>query len=89
MKKLYMELAFTPAIDRELTQKLDAYARRGRFKLVGVSSAVIFGLLFTVWGLLKVDTATKGYYTKWLFVGVPIAIIGVTFVALALVGIRG
>ena len=76
MKKLYMELAFTPAIDREFTQKLDAYARRGRFKMVGMSSVGIFGLLFTVWGLLKVDTATKGYYSKWLFVGVPAAIIG-------------
>ena len=33
------------------------------------------------YGLLKVDTWTKGYYTKRLFLGVPAAIIG--FVALA------
>jgi hypothetical protein len=27
-------------------------------------------------GMLKVDTATKGYYTKRLFLGVPLGIIG-------------
>jgi hypothetical protein len=32
--------------------------------------------LTLVWGLLKIDTATKGYYTKRLFLGVPAAIIG-------------
>jgi hypothetical protein len=85
MKKLYMELAFTPAIDRDLIQKLDAYARRGKFKLVGVSSAGVFALLFTVWGLLKVDTATKGYYSKWLFVGVPAAIIGTTLLSVLVI----
>ena len=26
--------------------------------------------------MLKLDTATKGYYTKRLFIGVPAAIIG-------------
>jgi hypothetical protein len=49
--------------------------------MVGMSSAGILGLLFTVWGLLKVDTATKGYYSKWLFVGVPAAIIGTTLLS--------
>jgi hypothetical protein len=85
MKKLYMELEFTSAVDRDLTQKLDAYARRGRFKMVGISSAGVFGLLFTVWGLLKVDTTTKGYYSKWLFVGVPAAIIGTTLLSVLVV----
>jgi hypothetical protein len=30
-----------------------------------------------VWGLLKVDTWTKGYYSKRLFFGVPAVIIGI------------
>jgi hypothetical protein len=29
------------------------------------------------WGLLKIDSWTKGYYTKRLFIGVPAVIIGI------------
>ena len=50
----------------------------------GLGAAMVaVGLLGMVYGMLKVDTWTKGYYTKRLFLGVPAAIIGlVTLVAL-------
>jgi hypothetical protein len=90
MKKLYVQIEFTPAIDRMLTQRWDAFHRTARFKGVGLGAFAVFGLLSITWGLLKADTATRGYYTKWLFIGVPIAIIGVTALSLlALVGLRG
>lgn len=76
MKKLYMQMAFTPDIDRGLMENLSAYARQGRIGMVGTGAASVLALLTMVWGLLKVDTATKGYYSKWLFIGVPLAIIG-------------
>jgi hypothetical protein len=76
MKKLYMQIEFTPAVDRELLQLWDASNRKARFAFVGMGAASVLGLLGMVWGLLKVDTATKGYYTKRLFIGVPVAIIG-------------
>ncbi len=76
MKKLYMQIEFTPAIDREMMQFAEAYSRQERFAAVGFGAGSVLTLLTMVWGLLKIDTATKGYYTKRLFLGVPAAIIG-------------
>ena len=50
--------------------------------MVGAGAGSVLGLIGLVFGLLKVDTWTKGYYTKRLFLGVPAAIIGL----LALLG---
>jgi hypothetical protein len=75
MQQLYTQIEFTPAIDREIRQMLDAAKRQDRFKVVGLGAGSVLGMLSMVWGLLKVDTATKGYYTKWLFLGIPAAII--------------
>jgi hypothetical protein len=83
MKKLYMQIEFSPAVDRELLQLWEASNRKDRFAFVGVGAASVLGLLGMVWGLMKVDTATKGYYTKRLFIGVPIAIIGGVLVLLS------
>ncbi len=76
MKKLHTLIEFSPAVDRELRARWDAFQRQERFAVVGVGAGSILGLLCLVWGLLKIDTATKGYYTKRLFLGVPAAIIG-------------
>jgi hypothetical protein len=76
MKKLYTLIEFTPAVDRELRQRWDAYQRQQSFAVVGAGAGGVLGLLGLCYGLLKVDTWTKGYYTKRLFLGVPAAIIG-------------
>ncbi len=76
MKKLTMQIEFSPTVDRDLMQHWDAYWRQERFAMVGLGAASVLGLLTIVWGMLKVDTATKGYYTKRLFLGVPLGIIG-------------
>jgi hypothetical protein len=76
MMKAYTLLEFTPGVDRELRQHWDAYQRQERFAVVGVGAGAVLGLLGFCYGLLKVDTWTKGYYTKRLFLGVPAAIIG-------------
>jgi hypothetical protein len=76
MKKLYTLIEFTPAVDRGLRQRWDAYQRQERFAVVGAGAGGVLGLLGLCYGLLKVDTWTKGYYTKRLFLGVPAAIIG-------------
>ena len=85
MKKLYTLVEFSPMVDRELRQRWDGYTRREQFAKVGLGGASVLFLLGMVWGLLKIDTATKGYYTKRLFLGVPAAIIGVGFVLWLLV----
>jgi hypothetical protein len=76
MKKLYTLIEFNPAVDRELRALWDAYQRQERFAVVGAGAGGVLSLLGLCYGLLKVDTWTKGYYTKRLFLGVPAAIIG-------------
>jgi hypothetical protein len=78
MKKLYTLMEFSPAVDRELRAHWENYERKERLASVGVGAGGILGLLGFVYGLLKIDTLTKGYYTKRLFIGVPAAIIGGT-----------
>jgi hypothetical protein len=77
MKKLHMQIQFMPAIDRDLIQRAENYYRQERFGYVGLGAASVLTLLSVVWGLVRFDTATKGYYTKWLFFGIPGAAIGV------------
>jgi tetrahydromethanopterin S-methyltransferase subunit F/type II secretory pathway pseudopilin PulG len=76
MHKLYTQIEFTPSVDNDLRQRWQLLERGERLTAVGVYSGGILGLLGLVYGLLKVDTWTKGYYSKRLFLGVPAAIIG-------------
>jgi hypothetical protein len=76
MKKLYTLVEFTPAVDRELRARWDGYRRQARLATVGAGAGLVLGVLGLAWGLLRLDTWTRGYYTKRLFVGVPAAIIG-------------
>jgi hypothetical protein len=82
MKKLYLQIEFSPAIDRELRAAWDTYQRNQRFWMFGTGATSVLGFLGFVFGLLKIDTWTKGYYSKRLFIGVPAAIIVGTFFVL-------
>ncbi|HEX2475387.1 MAG TPA: hypothetical protein VHK01_11605 [Lacipirellulaceae bacterium] len=76
MLKLYTLIEFSPSVDNELRQRWEASQRQERFAFVGLGATGVLGLLGFAWGLLKIDTWTKGYYTKRLFIGVPLAILG-------------
>ncbi|HEX6962462.1 MAG TPA: hypothetical protein VF175_11380, partial [Lacipirellula sp.] len=85
MKRLHTLVEFTPPQEQFLLDRWLRYARMQNLELVaGISSLAVAGLAL-VYGLLKVDTWTRGYYTKRLFLGVPAAIIAVFFLS-ALVG---
>jgi hypothetical protein len=85
MKRLYTRMEFSPSVDGELRQRWEAYERESRLTAVGTVGGLMVSLVGLVYGLLKIDTWTKGYYTKRLFLGVPAAIIGlVALAALAL-----
>ncbi len=75
MKKLYLQIEFTPATDRDLRLLWDSHKRNARFAMVGAGAGSLLTLLGMAFALLKIDTWTKGYYTKRLFIGVPAAII--------------
>lgn len=77
MKKLYTQIEFTAASDRALLDRAETYFRERQFARVGVGTGSVLGMLTMIWGLLKVDVATDGHYTKRLFLGVPLAIMGI------------
>lgn len=85
MLKLYTLVEFSPQVDREFRKRWESRQRSAAFKTVSFGALSLLGLLGCVFGLLKVDTWTKGYYTKRLFIGVPLAILGVFGLFLLLV----
>jgi hypothetical protein len=87
MKKLYTLIEFSPTVDSELRQRWTEYERKSRLATVSAGTGGVVGLLGLIYGLLRVDTWTKGYYTKRLFLGVPAAIIGLaTLLAMRVFG---
>lgn len=79
MKRAHALVEFNEAQDRVLLQRWRDYARVESLMVVGgILSLAVAGLAFA-YGLLQVDTWTRGYYSKRLFLGVPAAIIAVVF----------
>jgi hypothetical protein len=77
MKNLYTLLAFSPDVERELRTRWSEVQREGRLTVIGLLSCSVLGFVGLAFGLLKADTATKGYYSKRLFLGVPGVIIAI------------
>ncbi len=77
MKQVHVLMEFGAAQDKLLRTAYRNYQRQGRVAQVGGIAGLILGGLATLFGLLKIDTATKGYYSKRLFFGVPAAIIAI------------
>lgn len=75
MRTAWGLLEFTPNHDRYLVDSWKRYARQDRMAMVATMAALVVGALGGVLLLLKIDTWTRGYYTKRLFLGVPAAII--------------
>lgn len=76
MTNQYTLVEFTPSVDAELSRRWNERRRDERLLAVGAGAGSVLGLIGLAFGLLKVDTWTKGYYSKRLFLGVPAAIIG-------------
>ena len=76
MKTLHVQLEIDPSDQEFMRQRWRDYVRRDRIKAVAAGGSFVLGGIGLLFGLLKIDTWTKGYYTKRLFLGVPAAIIG-------------
>lgn len=75
MRKTYSLVEFNEAQDALLVDRARSYTRQeGLFDVTLIGGGVLASVA-TLFGLLKVDTWTRGYYTKRLFLGVPAAII--------------
>lgn len=76
MQTVFVRLEFTPRATDALVEAWQIGARQGRVNQVALAASGLLAAMGGIWGLIKIDTATKGYYTKRLFIGVPLAIIG-------------
>jgi hypothetical protein len=85
MLKVSALLEFNERQDEFLMDAWKAYARRAGIKNMGALSLLVLSGLGLLYGMLKLDTWTRGYYTKRLFLGVPAVIIAVV-AAVAMLG---
>ncbi len=75
MTQVHVLMEFDAAVDKHLRDAYRSYLREYRIEGVGSIAGLALGGLALLFGLLKLDTYTRGYYTKRLFFGVPAAII--------------
>ncbi len=85
--KQYTQAQFTPWFDDQLRKLSMAAQRRDRLAAVGIGAGSVLGVLGLIFGLLKIDTWTKGYYSKRLFLGVPATIIGGVFAVILIISL--
>jgi len=82
MKQVYLLLEFDPPIEQHLRDVWRQYQVRERLGIIAFLSSVVLLLLGLVYGLLKLDMWTRGYYSKRLFLGVPAVILGLVLLLL-------
>jgi hypothetical protein len=77
MYRLYTRMEFTPQVDARMRSAWTRRIQTRRVEMVSALGAMALAGIGLVYGLLQVDTWTKGYYSKRLFLGVPALIIGI------------
>jgi hypothetical protein len=82
MVQVYVLLEFDPSIEQHLGDVWRQYQARYRLGIVTFMASGGLLLLAFVYGLLKVDTWTRGDYSKRLLLGVPVVIIGLVVLSL-------
>ncbi|MEM6330114.1 MAG: hypothetical protein AAF790_07690 [Planctomycetota bacterium] len=89
MLVLHTLVAFDKEGGQRLVDGAVANYRAGRMATLGLAGGGVLGVLALAFGLLKADEATKGYYTKRLFIGVPLAILGAVLLLTFFTGLWG
>ena len=84
MHNVHVLMEFDPAAQRYLEQCWNEHQQRENLVAVSLGGGGVFGLLALIYSLLKVDTWTKGYYSKRLLIGVPAVIAGIGLLIFAI-----
>lgn len=82
MKKVHVLLEYDPAIDEQLLEAWLRRERQSRFASVSKVAALSLTGLAAIYGLLRFDTWSKGYYSRQLLVGGTLAIISLAVLLL-------
>jgi hypothetical protein len=84
MYTVHVLMEFDPSARRFLENGWNSHERRSNLSRVSVTGGGVMALLALIYGLLKVDTWTKGYYSRRLLLGVPAVILVLGLIILAL-----
>lgn len=76
MKQVHVLMEFDASIMQHLSEMWRNLEMWERLQTVVVLAIAALLLLTLVYGFLKIDTWTRGYYTKQLLLGVPVVAIG-------------
>jgi hypothetical protein len=77
MKRVHVLMEFTPAVEDHLRGSWQSLLRQDGLVVVAKIAALVLAALGCVYGLLQIDTLTRGYYSKRLLVGASAAIIAI------------
>jgi hypothetical protein len=86
VQETWARLEFDPEARRDLAIMWDQEVAQRRLWQAGGLGALIMGVLASAVGYLRLDTATKGYYTRTLRWGAGLVILGLVVAGLTLVG---
>lgn len=75
MQKIYVLLEFDNSVDRQLREAWLRHERSSRMISLAQIGALALGGLAMAYGLLRVDTWTRGYYSRELLLGATAVII--------------
>lgn len=91
MKTMYARLDFDERFRKELDQQWQIEVSKNRLWITALASGGVFILLLTVFAYLRLDTATRGYYSgrlQWLTFAAILTLVAAGVVAAKLVGIQ-
>lgn len=77
MLSLHGLLEFDAGVERDIRDAWRDYQVRGRLWAAGISFAGVLGVVGSMFGYLRLDTVTKGYYTGRLMLAAGAAILAV------------
>jgi hypothetical protein len=63
MYETHVMLTLDPHARHVIEERLQSLEIRRRVRLAGAGAGVLLGLIATLWGYLKLDTASRGYYS--------------------------
>jgi hypothetical protein len=81
MYNLHQLLVFDDSVNQEIDRRYRESHRAGRLAYTGAGAALLLGLIATMFGYLKLDTLTRGYYTGRLRAAATAAILALAMVA--------
>jgi hypothetical protein len=83
MQQVHLLLEFNATAQQDLHARWREHLRGARYVQTTLWAGIVFGGVAIAYLLLQIDSWTRGYYTKRLFLGVPAAIIGALAMLLA------